>query len=113
MGAARCVAVFSAEELVASIDDEIRLVVCTLRFAESRTLEVLAWLRERFPHVPCVICRMTRSELSFSSLRGAYDAALSLGAAEALDFAAFAQAHGEAAAKEWLRSRLGAYLVPT
>ncbi|HSN21062.1 MAG TPA: hypothetical protein VLS49_10300 [Usitatibacter sp.] len=81
----------------------IDLMVCTMRFDESRMLDLAVTVERDGPHVPFVACRVLASELPRPSLEAAFTAARELGAAATVDLPRIARREGAARAEEQLR----------
>lgn len=108
-GIGQLVPVFSGEEAARRIEG-VDLLICTMRFDESRMLDLLSLAMRRFPGVPCICCRLEASDLPAASLRAAFTAAGNLGAAGFVDFPRVQSERGEAAALAELRSTVLAQL---
>src|SRR5690349_3161865 len=76
----------SEDEAVSCLDREVRLLVCTLRFDDSRMLEFVQSIHQRFAHIPFVCCRVSRTRLPPPSLRAALEAARNVGAVDVIDY---------------------------
>jgi hypothetical protein len=105
-GVAHPVMALSEDEAFHSIDPDVSLLVCTLRFDDSRMLDFLRIAREQFAHLPCVCCRVGKGSLPDRSLHAALDAALELGASDVIDFFALEAERGHSAAIDAFRARL-------
>lgn len=101
----------SETEAVRCIDRDVRLLLCTLRFDDSRMLDFIQDFHERFADVPCVCCRVSKTRLPDPSLHAALQAARSVGAAEVIDFYSLESALGHEAAVAVFREHLAAHLV--
>ena len=110
-GIAFPVMALSENDALRSIDADARLLLCTLRFDESRMLDFIATARERFADLPCVCCRVGETKLPEHSLHAAFEAARKLGAAEVIDFFALELSCGHNAAIDEFRSHLTARLT--
>ena len=110
-GIAQPVMALSEGDAMRSIDRDVRLVLCTLRFDESRMFDFLATARERFADVPCVCCRVGETHLPEHSLHAAFEAALKLGATDVIDFFALESAQGRKAAIDVFRAQVAARLA--
>lgn len=110
-GIARPVMALSENDALRCIDTDARLLVCTLRFDESRMLDFIATARERFADLPCVCCRVGETKLPEHSLHAAFEAARKLGAADVIDFFALETSCGRNAAIVEFRSQLIARLT--
>ena len=110
-GLACPVMALSEDDAVRSIDRDVQLVLCTLRFDDSRMLDFIQSFHERFAEVPCVCCRVTKTRLPTPSLRAAMEAARSLGAAEVIDFYSLESALGHEAAISVFRDHVAAHLA--
>jgi len=110
-GIAHAVMALSESDALRSIGPDVRMLVCTLRFDDSRMLDFLAMARERFADLPCVCCRVGESKLPEGSLHAAFECALKLGAADVIDFAALESELGRNAAMDEFRAHLTARLT--
>src|SRR5690348_5017880 len=81
------------------------LVVCTLRFDDSRMLDLVAEIAHR-GGVPLLCCRIDVSELPEHSLAAAVIAAENLGAAGFVDFPRLVSDSGVEAAVERFRAQM-------
>jgi hypothetical protein len=93
------------DELEAGVD----LVVCSLRFDESRMLDFIAEAARERPSVPFVCCHV-RGGLPIDSLRAAFTAAGHLGAVAIVDFPQVARRESVAQAEAMLRGAVLAHL---
>src|SRR5690242_4770808 len=75
---------YSKEEALASVEG-VDLVVCSLRFDESRMLDLVAQLARERPRLPLVCCHVAESDLPEPSLDAAFTVADHLGAVAVLD----------------------------
>ena len=83
--AADVVPVFSLEGAVRHLAEEPALVVCNMKFDDSRMLDLAAEATRRYPHIPFVCCGTSDSELSPASKHAARAAASNLGVVDFLD----------------------------
>jgi hypothetical protein len=79
------VAAFALDDAVRRLADEPALIVCNMKFDDSRMLDLAAEASRRYPHIPFVCCRTSQSELSPAGVQAARTAASNLGAAEFFD----------------------------
>ncbi len=108
-GAARLVPAGSEHEALRMIEELAApdLLVCSLRFDESRMLELVAHAAVSRPGLPCVCCRLaTRGRIGEASLRAAFTAARQLGAAACFDLLALERDLGRCAARDRLREAM-------
>lgn len=98
------------EEALERVGEGVDLVVCSLRFDESRMLDLLAAIAALRPHLPFLCCRVLDSDLPHASLRAAFTAAGYLGAVAAMDFQEIAASEGVARAESELRARVALHL---
>ena len=103
-------AALTHEQAVERIREGVDLVVCSLRFDESRMLDLVAEIAGTSPHAPFVCCRVLDSDLPQTSLRAAFIAAGHLGAVAALDFPALTRALGARRAEREVRAIVAAHL---
>lgn len=101
---------FSREEAMARVDSGVDLVVCSLRFDESRMLDFVAELARRRPHLPLVCCHVIESDLSEPSLGAAFTAAGHLGAVAVVDLPGLARREGPDLAARRLRDAVASGL---
>jgi hypothetical protein len=102
----------STEEALERLDAGADLVVCNVRFDESRMFNFLQALGETpaLRNIPVLCCR-TSPELLSPAVKHAIEMALeALGIATFVDCAPTYQAHGKAAAERWLRQAILAKL---
>jgi hypothetical protein len=104
------VVAYSEEEALNNGIRGIRLVICTMRFDESRMLEFVPHAARAFPGVPCICCRATEGELPQSSLRAARIAAANLGAVEFIDVPELRARYGDEGASDLFREIVGRHL---
>ncbi len=57
------VSAFTHEEAMRHIEAGVDAVVCSLRFDESRMLDLIAEVAGRLPHLPFICCHVLESEL--------------------------------------------------
>jgi CheY-like chemotaxis protein len=98
------VSAFTHEEAMERIEAGVDLVVCSLRFDESRTLDLIAEMAQRLPHLPFICCRVQESDLPESSLRAAFTAAGHLGVVAVVDLPQLVRAVGEDRAEAQLNA---------
>ena len=104
------VSAFTHEEAIAQIEAGVDLVVCSLRFDESRMLDLIAEVAQRLPHLPFICCRVQDSHLPEASLRAAFTVAGHLGAVAVMDLPQLARAGGEDRAEAQLNACVRAHL---
>jgi hypothetical protein len=98
------------EEALDRIRKGVDLVVCSLRFDESRMLDLVAATAALRPHLPFVCCRVIDSDLPHSWLRAAFAAAGHLGAVAVIDFPELARSEGAGHAESELRASVAIHL---
>jgi DNA-binding NtrC family response regulator len=94
---------FTHDEAKAHLEAGIDVVVCSLRFDESRMLDFIAEVARERPRLPVVCCHVS-SRLREASLRAAFAAAGHLGAVAVVDFPEGGGANEAAAAQAALRA---------
>ena len=104
------VSAYNHEEAIAQIEAGVDLVVCSLRFDESRMLDLIAEVAQHLPHLPFICCRVQDSDLPESSLRAAFTAAGHLGAVAVMDLPQLVRAGGEHCAEAQLNACVRAHL---
>lgn len=104
------VSAYTHEDAIERIDSGVDLVVCSLRFDESRMLDLIAEVARRHPHLPFICCRVQESDLPESSLRAAFTAAGHLGAVAVVDLPRLVRAGGEDRAEAQLNACVRAHL---
>jgi DNA-binding NtrC family response regulator len=107
---AEVVAGFTHEQAIERIRQGVDLVVCSLRFDESRMLDLIADVARTNPHLPFVCCRVLDSDLPQTSLRAAFVAAGHLGAVGVLDLPALTRTEGAVLAEREVRATVAAHL---
>ncbi len=100
---AETVCAFSKDEAARQLDRGVDLVVCSLRFDESRMLEFVAEAGRARPDLPFVCCRVLDSDLPEPSLRAAVPAAGHLGAVAVLNLPELSEREGSERAERRLR----------
>jgi DNA-binding NtrC family response regulator len=81
----RILRAYTHDEAKAHLDAGIDVVVCSLRFDESRMLDFIAEIARERPRLPVVCCHVS-GKLREASLRAAFTAAGHLGAVAVVDF---------------------------
>lgn len=104
------VSAFTHEQAVERIREGVDLVVCSLRFDESRMLDLVAETAAARPHLPFVCCRVMDSDLPQTTLHGAFVAAGHLGAVAVIDFPELSRSEGEERAQGHVRETVAAHL---
>lgn len=107
---AEIVSAYNHEEAIAQIEAGVDLVVCSLRFDESRMLDLIAEMAGARPHLPFICCHVQESELPEGSLRAAFTAAGHLGAVAVVDLPRLVRASGELRAEAQLNACVRAHL---
>jgi hypothetical protein len=106
----RIVSAYTHDEAIAHIEAGVDLVVCSLRFDESRMLDLIAEVARSRPHLPFICCRVQESHLPEGSLRAAFTAAGHLGAVAVVDLPQLVRAGGERRAEAQLNACVRAHL---
>ena len=88
----------------------VALVLCGVHFDESRMYDLLRYVRNEFPTLPFVCCRIVEAELAKISRESIRIAAASLGASAVVDYPALVEQLGEEQAAQHLRSLVMALL---
>jgi hypothetical protein len=104
------VAAFTREQALERIGEGVELVVCSLRFDESRMLDLVAEIVPLRPHLPFVCCRVIDSDLPPASLRAAFTAAGHLGAVAVIDFPELTRCEGAGRAESDVRASVASHL---
>lgn len=65
--------------------DDIGLILCGMYFAETRMFDLLRLVKEEFPAIPFICCRVGQSEVPQVTLEAVAIAAKSMGAIEFVD----------------------------
>jgi hypothetical protein len=100
---AEIVAAYSMDDALNRLDPCVDLIVCNVRFDESRMFDFLQAARSRLPGIPIVCCRVSSSELR-DGVRHAIEMALeAIGIETFVDCAPLYRQKGEAGAAEALR----------
>jgi CheY-like chemotaxis protein len=100
---------FSREEALASVES-VDVVVCSLRFDESRMLDFMAHLAREHPHLPLVCCHVIESDLPEPSLDAAFTVADHLGAVAVVNLTELARRLGTERAEASLRAAIVPHL---
>jgi len=100
---------YSKDEALARVDC-VDVVVCSLRFDESRMLDFVAQVVRERPRLPLVCCQVTDSDLPEPSLDAAFCVAAHLGAVAVMSLPELARREGRARAEESLRRAVLAHL---
>jgi hypothetical protein len=111
--AADVVAVFSLKEATRRLAEGPVLVVCNMKFDDSRMLDLAAEAARRYPHIPFVCCRTWESELSPASVHAAHAAASNLGVVDFLDLFEMSAELGEERAAGTFKERIAQLLSRT
>jgi hypothetical protein len=113
--AVELVPVHSEEEALRRLarDARVALLLCSMRFDDSRMLDLVRDAVVGHPRIPCVCCRVNPgSHLSDESLHGAFVAAGFLGAQEFIDLPELEAALGAPRARERFRAIVLGHLEP-
>jgi hypothetical protein len=95
-----------AKALLQSNADGISLVACGVHFDDSRMFDLLRYVRESFPRIPFVCCRVLEMQYSQISIPAIALSAASLGAVTFFDLPGRAKEVGREAAEQEFRSAL-------
>jgi len=98
------VSAYTHEEAIGHIEAGVDAVICSLRFDESRMLDLIAEVASRKAHLPFICCRVLESDLPEASLRAAFTAAGHLGAVAVVDLPGLARSAGELCAEAELHA---------
>jgi CheY-like chemotaxis protein len=103
---AEIVAAYSTVEALRRLEESLDLIVCNVRFDESRMFDFLQAVKSRAPALPIVCCRVSTAELS-GPVHHAIELALDvLGIEKFVDCAPVYREKGEAGAAEALRQAI-------
>ena len=108
-----CIAACSLEAAMHSIEEHPDMILCNVRFDESRMMELLSAAKEQ-PEtrgIPFLCMRLAPMPASWR--RGVEVAALALGAVGFLDFSALELESGKDAAQQALREMVRTHLPAT
>ena len=96
---------YSVAEALRQVERGVDLVLCNVRFDDSRMFDFLGALNAMPParQVPVICCRMLRTPMSAGSRRGIELALEALGVVAFLDMHELEQKYGEPAAQAALR----------
>lgn len=100
---------YSKDEALARVDC-VDVVVCSLRFDESRMLDFVAQVARERPSLPFLCCQVTDSDLREPSLDAAFTAADHLGAVAVLNLFELARREGPRRAEQALRDAVVSHL---
>ena len=103
-GVARAWLTYTEEEALKLAGPAAGLVICTMRFAESRTLHFVAQALQRFPRLRWICCRVSEGELPPSCVHAAQVAAANLGAVAFVDLPAWSASYGDEGAAARFRA---------
>ncbi|HEX2198302.1 MAG TPA: hypothetical protein VHG88_06755 [Burkholderiales bacterium] len=95
----------SVEEALTEVERGVRLIICNVRFDDSRMFDFLGALagRPAARGIPVVCCRVRHRPLSAGARRAIALALEALGVAEFVDMQAIEEEQGQEAAREALR----------
>ncbi len=95
----------SVEEALAEVERGVKLIICNVRFDDSRMFDFLGALagRPAARGIPVVCCRVRHRPLSAGARRAIALALEALGVAEFVDMQAIEEEQGQEAAREALR----------
>jgi hypothetical protein len=104
---------YSVAEALERVESGVELVLCNVRFDDSRMFDFLGALKANPPaRAPPVVCfRVMRSRMSVGARRGIELALEALGVAVFLDLYELEQQHGAEAAQAALRAAVARYLA--
>jgi hypothetical protein len=111
-GELELVTAYSVAEALREVEGGVELVLCNVRFDDSRMFDFLGALNT-MPHprrVPVICCRVARSPISAGSRRGIELALEALGVLAFLDLHELESRDGPAAAQAALRAMVMAHL---
>lgn len=103
------VCAFTCDAAKSIVAAGVDMVVCSLRFDESRMFDFIAEVGHERPQLPLVCCHV-RAEIPEHSLRAAFTAAGYLGAVAVVDFPEVARREGLPDAQAALRGAVLAHL---
>ena len=104
-------AAYSVAQALEELERGVALVLCNVRFDDSRMFDFLGALNARVPgRMPVVCCRLARAPISGGARRGIELALEALGVAAFLDLYELEQRHGAAEALARLRATVMAHL---
>jgi hypothetical protein len=111
-GRASLLPVYTLDDAMALLrcDDRIDLVVGGMHFDESRMFDLLRYVREAFPLMPFVSCRLLRTVLAPASIEAVAMSAASLGAVAHFDLPAESRTLGTQGGEAGFRSLLLCHL---
>ena len=111
-GAHDLVAAYSVAEALKEVTGGIDLVLCTVRFDDSRMFDFLGALNAMpaEARAPVICCRVARSAMSAGARRGIELALEALGVAAFIDMHAIEQEEGAAVAEARLRETVKRWL---
>jgi hypothetical protein len=104
---------YSVSEALERVGSGVELVLCNVRFDDSRMFDFLGALSANPPAqaLPVVCYRVMRSRMSAGARRGIELALEALGVSVFLDLYEVEQQHGAATARDALRSAVKRYLA--
>jgi hypothetical protein len=107
------VTAYSVAEALREVEGGVELVLCNVRFDDSRMFDFLGALNTmpRPRRVPVICCRVARSPISAGSRRGIELALEALGVLAFIDMHELEQRDGLAAARAALRGMVMAHLA--
>jgi hypothetical protein len=103
---AEIISAYSTGEALKCVDARVDLIVCNVRFDESRMFDFLQVVKSRAPGIPIVCCRVSTTELSDPVHRAIELALDALGIDAFVDCATLYRDRGEAAALDALRQAI-------
>jgi hypothetical protein len=95
-----------AKSMLQSNADVISLVACGVHFDESRMFDLLRYVRESFPGIPFICCRVLEMQFARISIPAIALSAASLGAVTFFDLPGRTKEVGRQAAEEEFRNVL-------
>ena len=104
----------SVSEALAEVERGVQLIICSIRFDDSRMFDFLGALagRPAAAGVPVICCRVLHRPLSEGARRAIALALEALGVVEFVDMQAIEEKQGAEAAREALRRAALSRLVP-
>lgn len=98
--------VYRLAEAISKLEhpSQIALILAAMYFDESRMFELVEYVKEKYPTLPCVCCRIVDTKISRESVEGAVIAAANAGAEAFVDLPKLTGKLGDDGAKAQLRS---------
>lgn len=102
---------FTLDDALSRLGHEPSLIVCNMKFDDSRMLELAAQASRDYPHIPFLCCRTSPSDLPAASMHAADAAAANLGAAGFFDLVAMSVRLGDEEAAARFKARVAELLT--